>query len=104
MVDYAIKDTHYLLPLAEKLEAELQGIGRLEWFEQSCERAIEQSSIDRARDVNEAWRISGSGTLPPRTAAVLRELWKWREREAEAADRPAFHILQNGELLLSGLK
>jgi ribonuclease D len=29
----------------------------------------------------------------------LRELWHWREKEAEAVDRPAFHILQNEELL-----
>jgi ribonuclease D len=99
MVEYAIKDTHYLLPLAEKLEAELRERGRLEWFQQSCQRAIEQTATDRPRDEDEAWRISGAGTLPPRTAAVLRELWKWREREAEAVDRPAFHILQNQQLL-----
>src|ERR1700682_1234380 len=99
MVEYAIKDTHYLLPLAEKLEDELREAGRLEWFRQSCERAVEQAAVDRARDVDEAWRISGAGNLPPRTGAVVRELWKWREKEAEAVDRPAFHILQNHELL-----
>ena len=99
MIEYAIKDTHYLLPLAEKLEGELQEAGRLDWFRQSCQRAIEQAAVDRARDVEEAWRISGAGNLPPRTAAVLRELWKWREKEAEAVDRPSFHILQNHEML-----
>ena len=99
MIEYAIKDTHYLLPLAEKLEGELREVGRLDWFQQSCQRAIEQAAVDRERDVEEAWRISGAGSLPPRTAAVLRELWKWREKEAEAADRPCFHILQNHELL-----
>jgi ribonuclease D len=30
---------------------------------------------------------------------VLRALWQWREREAEMADRPPFHILQNEKLL-----
>ena len=34
-----------------------------------------------------------------RVAAVLRALWQWREKEAEAVDRPPFHILQNRELL-----
>jgi ribonuclease D len=29
----------------------------------------------------------------------LRELWQWRDKEAQAADRPAFHILQNHLLL-----
>ena len=99
MLEYAINDTHYLLPLAEKLETQLRESGRLDWFRQSCERAIEQAAVDRARDVDEAWRISGAGALKPRAAAVLRELWRWREKEAEAADRPAFHVLQNHELL-----
>lgn len=101
MLEYAVNDTHYLLELAEKLERELKESGRLMWFQQSCERAIEQASVDRTRDLDEAWRISGAGALPPRTGAVLRALWQWREKEAEAVDRPAFHILQNHELLRS---
>ncbi len=99
MLDYAVNDTHYLLPMAEKLEAELRQRNRLDWFRQSCERAIEQAAVDRTRDLDEAWRVSGAGALEARTAAVLRELWRWREKEAEAVDRPPFHILQNHELL-----
>ena len=101
MAEYAINDTRYLLPLAELLEKELESRGRTDWFRQSCERALEQAAIDRERDVDEAWRISGAGALRGRASAVLRELWNWREREAEAADRPPFHILQNRELLHS---
>jgi ribonuclease D len=37
--------------------------------------------------------------LQGRVAAVLRALWQWREREAEMADRPPFHILQNEKLV-----
>jgi ribonuclease D len=99
MLEYAINDTRYLLPLAEKLEVELQEAGRLDWFHQSCQRALEQAAIDRVREVDEAWRISGAGKLRGRAAAVLREIWHWRETEAQAADRPPFHILQNHELL-----
>ena len=101
MAEYAINDTHYLLPLAEKLEIELNSRNRMEWFRQSCQRALDQAAIDRERDVDEAWRISGAGALRGRAAAVLRELWNWREKEAEAVDRPPFHILQNRELLHS---
>jgi ribonuclease D len=99
MVEYAINDTRYLLPLAELLETELKKVQRFDWFDQSCQRAIEQAAVDRARDADETWRITGSGTLRGRAAAILRELWRWREREAEAADRPPFHILQNRELV-----
>jgi ribonuclease D len=99
MAEYAINDTHYLLPLAEKLETELDHRGRMEWFRQSCQRAIEQAAIKRPRDPEEIWRIRGAGALRGQAAAVLRALWRWREKEAEAVDRPAFHILRNEELL-----
>jgi ribonuclease D len=101
MTEYAMNDTRYLLPLAEKLETELKEQQRSDWFRQSCQRALEQAAIDRERDFDEAWRISGAGTLRGRASAVLRELWQWREREAEAVDRPPFHILQNRELINS---
>jgi ribonuclease D len=101
MQEYAINDTRYLLPLAERLEAELDRRDRREWFRQSCQRALELSATDRTRDLDEAWRISGAGALRGLAAAVLRELWQWRELEAEAVDRPPFHILQNRELLSS---
>jgi ribonuclease D len=99
MAEYAMNDTRYLLPLAEKLEANLRERGRLEWFRQSAQRALEQTSVQRVRDEDEAWRISGSGKMDGRTSAILRELWQWREKEAQAADRPAFHVLQNHLLL-----
>lgn len=99
MLAYAVNDTHYLLGLAQRMEEELIAAGRSDWFRQSCQRAIEQAAMDRIREPDDVWRISGSGALRGRAAAVLRELWYWREKEAEAVDRPVFHILQNEELL-----
>ena len=99
MLEYAMNDTHYLLPLADFLELQLRERDRLDWLRQSCQRAIEQAAVERVRDENELWRIRGSGSLRGREAAVLRALWQWREEEAEVADRPPFHILQNHELL-----
>jgi ribonuclease D len=99
MLAYAVNDTHYLLELARRLEEELTAIGRLEWFRQSCQRAIDQAAADRTRDPDELWRITGSGALRGRASAILRELWHWREREAETVDRPVFHVLQNEELV-----
>ena len=99
MLEYAMNDTHYLVPLAERFEAQLKQCDRLDWLRQSCERAVEQAAVERARDKEELWRIRGSGLLRGRAAAVLRALWQWREQEAKAADRPPFHVLQNHELL-----
>jgi ribonuclease D len=99
MIDYAIMDTHHLLEIAALLEAELRTLGRWEWFEQSCERAIRASAIVKERDPEQAWRITGSKDFRGRGAAILRALWQWRDAEAQTADRPSFHILHN-ELLL----
>lgn len=96
---YAKNDTHYLLPLAAKMEEQMRDLGRLAWFHQSCQRALEQTFVSRERDPDEAWRIAGSGTLPPQTGAVLRAIWRWRDGEAQQADRPSFHILQNSAML-----
>ncbi len=104
MAEYAINDVHYLLPLAEKLEAELDRCGRRDWLQQSCQRAIELAAMARTRNQDELWRIRGSGVLRGRAAAVLRALWQWREREADKADRPPFHILRNEDLLKAAAK
>src|SRR6476659_3695153 len=99
MLEYAMDDVHYLLPLATKLEDELERLHRRDWFRQSCERAIELAAAERERDQDELWRIGGAGALDSYTGAVLRALWRWRDIEAEMADRPPFHILQNRDLL-----
>jgi ribonuclease D len=99
MEEYARNDTHYLLELAEKLEKQLIEHDRLEWFEQSCERAMASAAIDRERDIEGVWRIRGSGLIRGREAAVLRALWYWRDGEAQRFDRPSFHVLRNDQLI-----
>jgi ribonuclease D len=99
MLDYAANDTRFLHSLAEIFAAELERLGRVQWFAQSCERAVEITAVSRERDAEEIWRIAGSGLLRGRAAALLRELWRWRDAEAQATDRPAFHILHNEQLI-----
>ena len=84
MESYARNDTHFLHELAEILERRLRELGRWEWFEQSCARAIAQARVDKERDADALWRISGSSELQGRAAALLRALWFWRDAEARA--------------------
>ena len=99
MADYAVKDTHYLLEIASILETELNRLNRMEWFRQSCEKAVASSAIIKERDPEEVWRITGSKDLRGRASAILRALWHWREAEAQALDRPTFHILHSEQLI-----
>ena len=96
---YARNDTRYLLPLAERLERRLAELGRLEWLEQMCRRAVDAARVTRERDPETEWRVRGSHALPPRARAVLRALWYWREDEARRVDRPPFHVLSNADLV-----
>ena len=99
LAEYARNDTHYLLPLAERLEHRLDDLGRRAWLEQSCRRAVAAARIVRERDPETEWRIKGSHVLGPRASAILRALWYWREDEARNADRPPFHVMSNADLV-----
>ncbi|HEY5769117.1 MAG TPA: ribonuclease D [Terrimicrobium sp.] len=99
MIEYAINDTKYLLPLAQILEAELRRLNRLDWFAESCERMIASAREPRERDESRAWRIPGSAALGPRAQSVLRVLWYWRDAEAREWDRPPFHVMSNDDIV-----
>ena len=99
MIEYAINDTKYLLPLAEILEAELLRLNRWEWFSESCDRMIASAGEPRGRDETKAWRIPGTAALSPRAQSVLRVLWYWRDVEARSWDRPPFHVMSNEDIV-----
>jgi ribonuclease D len=99
MISYAVNDTRYLLPLADRLEHELRKSSRWDWYQESCSRAVIAAGEDRERDPEKIWKIPGSSALPPRGLAILRTLWYWRESEAQQANRPPFQIMRNEDLV-----
>lgn len=99
MERYARADTHHLKPLADKLRSELKAKGRLAWQQESCARLIEHCTKPQVIDLDLMWRVKGSTRLSRAGLAVLRELWRWREREAVQANRPPFFILNHEKLV-----
>jgi ribonuclease D len=95
MERYARNDTHYLKPLSDRLKQDLKAKGRLSWHQQSCARLIDDSTKQRPADLDSVWRLKGSHHLERPGLAILRELWRWREREAIAANKPPFFILSH---------
>jgi ribonuclease D len=104
MIEYAVNDTHRLTALRDLLDVELDRLQRRPWFEQLCERAIRAAETDKDIDPDQLWRIPGSGHLRDRAAAVFRELWKWREEEAQRVDKPTFHILHSDLLVDAAIR
>ena len=99
MIEYALNDVHYIIPLADEFLSKLRALGREAWFHESCADA-RLSVLNRAApDPEEQWRITGSGALRPCGLHYLRAFWRWRDREAERINRPTFKIIGNAELL-----
>ncbi len=96
---YAVNDTRFLEPLADRLRGELGERERVDWHWESCRAMVESSGRDHARDPEEAWRIKGAGRLTQRQLAYLRELWCWRDQHARSANLPPFKVLGNQQIL-----
>jgi ribonuclease D len=99
MERYARNDTRHLKPLADQLKTELAAKGRLAWQQESCARLIQDSTEQHVPDLDAIWRIKGSHLLAPPALAVLRELWRWREKEAVAANKPPFFVMSHDALV-----
>jgi ribonuclease D len=98
MEAYARNDTHHLARLAGILRDLLRQKGRLPWAEQSCDRLVAECAVPGAPNP-EAWRVKGSHKLSRASLAVLRELWRWREAEAVAANKPPFFVLSHDAMV-----
>ncbi len=88
---YARDDVIHLLPLHDRLRAELAERGRTAWVEEEL-RALEDPERFTPMPADERYRtVKGWQRLEGQELAVLRALAAWRERAAERADvRPQF--------------
>ena len=91
---YAASDVEYLLGLREKLTAELEEHGRLDWALAECEALRLRGEVVRPPD--EAWlRIKEARSLKGEAAAVARSVAAWRERRAATLDQPVRFIISD---------
>ncbi|MEN6626449.1 MAG: HRDC domain-containing protein [Candidatus Sumerlaeia bacterium] len=99
LLTYAASDTRYLRPLIDHQREELGRLGRLEWHHESCRRVMAGACVEHVPDTRDNWRLKGGRHLRGRSAAVMRELWRWREETARRLDRPPFKVLGNEYIL-----
>lgn len=95
---YAAEDVFYLLPVSERLRAELSRLGRLDWAREESASLLDLGRFEE--DFDAAYlRIKGAGRLNRRQLAALRALAAWRESEARRRDLPRNFVLREGLLL-----
>jgi ribonuclease D len=98
MIEYAAADTAHLPDLRDLLEQRLRERSRLAWAEEEFEQ-LEEVRWTGPGESKGHLQLKGARTLRPREAAVLRALWEWRERTAEALDRAPFRVAGNEVLV-----
>ncbi|NIL96898.1 MAG: ribonuclease D [Planctomycetales bacterium] len=96
-LQYALNDVAYLEPMRNQLVARLEQLDRTQWLADEMQRWTDQVRDAQQRD---RWRrVSGIGNLSPRVKAIVRELWRWREGEAERRNQPPRRVLRDDLLV-----
>jgi ribonuclease D len=93
-LEYAADDVRYLLPMREKLLARAEKLERTSWVRGECDHLVKAVMRE-----DERWRISGSARLSRRQLAVLREVWRWRDRQARGLNVPVARVLGDSMLI-----
>ena len=104
LLDYARQDTHYLIPLKDKLEAELKKKGLLPLAQEDFQReCLVEAAPDNGK--TDCWRVTGVHRLSPQQIAVLQELCLYRDEVARKSNRPLFKVISDHTLhaIASGL-
>jgi len=95
---YALADVEHLHAVRDRLHAELEKRGRLEWLREELEVHEDRSRYEK--DLASLYKkVRAAAKLDGRELAVLRELAAWREEEAERMDRPRGRILLDESLV-----
>jgi ribonuclease D len=79
--------------MRDKLMQRIQQLGRASWLESEMNAWQDEVAATRSRE--RWWKVSGVSGLSPRSLAIVRELWRWREGEARQRDCPTRRVLRD---------
>lgn len=101
LLDYARLDTRYLASLRDRLHIALTESGRWPEAQEDFERIArtQPPQLNPAPDPQAFWRVKGSRYLTPQQAAVLREVFVYRDAESSRINQPPFKVIGEPTLL-----
>lgn len=95
---YALDDVVHLLPVFDRLSAQLDTLGRRAWMQAECAQYADPQTF--LPDPSTLYRrVKRHRGLKPGALAVLRELATWRESEAVRRDRPRRSVVSDEVLI-----
>lgn len=98
MLHYAAYDCRYLIPLYHQITWELIEKNRLAWAEEESELVARFVPAPSREDEPLFLRFKGFMKLDRRTLAVLEEILRFRDQEAQDRDCPTFKVLSNAAI------
>lgn len=98
-LDYARRDTRYLCELRTLLIDALTSAGRLEEAQEEFLRLTQVKPGDNTPSPEGFWQVSGARDLEGAQAAVLREVYWFREQQAQHRNCPPFKVMSEQTLL-----
>lgn len=91
-IEYAEDDVRYLLPLYETLAADLDRLGRRQWFDVEMQ-ALADTDVFPINEQNAWKRIGSLKKMAGRQLACAKALAGWREKVAQKRDKPRNWIM-----------
>lgn len=97
-LEYAVMDVVYLPQIYQLLQARLQTLDRLSWWQEECQRLL--ATVSRETGSEDLWRqVKGAGNLQGAALARLVVLAAWRDARARERDLPKGFILRDDKLI-----
>lgn len=96
-IDYAVADVHFLYQIYPKLIERLESLGRLQWWQEDCQRVIDSYPLrddfsNAFRKVKLAWKLRHQEQY------TLQQLTVWREKTARQLDVPRNQVITEQSL------
>ena len=100
-LDYARLDTHYLIALRDLQRQALIDAGHWPEAEEEFERiaSLRPDAEPSGPPEPAFWRVKGAQDLGPGQAAILQELFAYRDEQARRIDRPLFMVMSDATLV-----
>jgi ribonuclease D len=93
MIRYAQGDTHFLMRLADIQKKLLEEKGRMEDAKEAFADLAALEPNLKTFDTEGYWKLVGREDIGGQQMAVLKEIWLYREQQAQSRDRAPFRVM-----------